>query len=346
LEAVVLGGGYGRGEGGVLKTNAGEQPYNDLDFYVFLRDGRFWQKQGCQTSLQDLGDHLSVETGVHVEFKIDGLARWVDSPVSMFSYDLVCGHRVVFGDKSIFQGLARHRDAAAIPLSEATRLMFNRCSGLLLARELLQKRAMTPDESDFVGRNLAKMQLALGDAVLTAFGKYHWSARERQSRLASFATDDSLPWLAQLQQDHAAGLEFKLHPRRLSGTVDEFSLEHRRLAGLALQVWLWLESRRLKQSFLDAADYALSVVDKCPGMPPWRNYLLSLRTFGLRAAMDAVSWRYPRERLFRALTLLLWNAEELAHPRMLRRLQQDLHTDAPDWNGLVGAFKQIWPRYG
>src|SRR5438445_13084871 len=41
LEALLLGGGYGRGEGGVLKTEAGNQPYNDLEFYVFIR-GNTW----------------------------------------------------------------------------------------------------------------------------------------------------------------------------------------------------------------------------------------------------------------------------------------------------------------
>src|SRR5882762_1805177 len=40
LEAVVLGGGYGRGEGGVLRTVRGDQPYNDIEFYVFLRGSR------------------------------------------------------------------------------------------------------------------------------------------------------------------------------------------------------------------------------------------------------------------------------------------------------------------
>src|SRR5688572_7629618 len=37
LEAVLLGGGYGRGEGGVLQTPMGARPYNDLEFYVCLR---------------------------------------------------------------------------------------------------------------------------------------------------------------------------------------------------------------------------------------------------------------------------------------------------------------------
>src|SRR6266571_2140097 len=41
LEAILLGGGYGRGEGGVLKTESDDRPYNDLEFYVCLR-GNVW----------------------------------------------------------------------------------------------------------------------------------------------------------------------------------------------------------------------------------------------------------------------------------------------------------------
>src|SRR5260370_440217 len=40
LEAVMLGGGYGRGEGGGLKTEAGAGPYNDLEFYICARRHR------------------------------------------------------------------------------------------------------------------------------------------------------------------------------------------------------------------------------------------------------------------------------------------------------------------
>src|ERR1700760_2267132 len=42
VAAIVLGGGYGRGEGGVLKTATGDAPYNDIEFYVFVRKNRLW----------------------------------------------------------------------------------------------------------------------------------------------------------------------------------------------------------------------------------------------------------------------------------------------------------------
>src|SRR5204862_7766471 len=41
LEAVLLGGGYGRGEGGVWKNRTGDRPYHDLELYVFLRGNNF-----------------------------------------------------------------------------------------------------------------------------------------------------------------------------------------------------------------------------------------------------------------------------------------------------------------
>ena len=346
LEAIVLGGGYGRGEGGVLRTEAGDQPYNDLEFYVFLRGHRLLQEYRYGKALHELGQSLSVQTGLQVEFKIESAARLRRSPVSMFIYDLLSGHRVVFGDESVFEGCEHHLDSACIPLCEATRLMFNRCSGLLLARELLQKDHLTSEDSDFINRNLAKMQLALGDTVLTAFGQYDWSVQERHRRLGDLASDGLPPWLPEIQTYHKAGAAFKLHPRRVAKARDEFALEHRRLTELAMQIWLWLEERRLEQPFHSASDYALRDMDKCPEARGWWNYLLNLRSFGAKAAVATVSRRYPRGRLLNALALLLWHAEEVAQPCLLRHLQRELQTKAVDWQGLVKVFKQIWPAYG
>jgi len=346
IAAIVLAGGYGRGEGGVLRTDSGDMPYNDLEFYVFLRGNRLLGEHRYGERLRNLGESLSVDGGVHVEFKLDNAKRWRHGPVSMFSYDLVSRHRIVLGDSLIFEGCGHHLDASAIPLSEATRLVFNRASGLLLARELLQKAALGGDDADFISRNLAKMQLALGDAVLTVFGKYHWSAMERHRRLATLHREDLPPWFAEINACHASGLMFKLHPRRFPGDADEFDDEHRRLTNLAMQLWLWLEDRRLQKRFLSASDYALNDIDKCPEVSAWRNYLLSFRTFGPGALLNPISFRYPRGRLFNALALLLWNAETVLPPRIVRRLQRELQTDASDWATLVSAFKRIWPRYG
>src|ERR1041385_3008569 len=95
LQGIALGGGYGRGEGGVLKTAVGDQPYNDLEFYVFARGQRLLNERRFGPRLRELGEPLTPQDGVHVEFKDDSLAHLREGPVTMFSYDLVSGHRAL-----------------------------------------------------------------------------------------------------------------------------------------------------------------------------------------------------------------------------------------------------------
>ncbi len=346
LQGLVLGGGYGRGEGGVLQRRNGDRPYNDLEFYVFVRGHRLWNEELFAAALHRLGEMLSPVAGVQVEFKLESLQRLRQGTVSMFSYDLVSAHRRVFGAQSLFAGCEHHLDPARIPLSEATRLLFNRCTGLLLARQRLRANSLAQDDCDFIGRNLAKMQLAMGDAALAATGNYHWSCLERHQRLKRLSLPEPEPWLAAVRQHHAAGTHFKLHPRCVSKSAEEFRTEHETISGLAQKVWLWCERRRLGKTFDTLQDYALSRVRKCEDTPRWRNWLLNLRTFGPRAALDRIAWRYPRERLFHSLPLLLWNGEISREPMLLRHVQRQLHSHARDWSALVDDFKRVWTGYG
>src|SRR5205807_5132580 len=89
LEGLLLAGGYGRGEGGVLKTEAGDEPYNDLEFYVFISGNNWLNERRFGEALHGLARELAPEAGVEVEFKIISLAKLRHSPASMFYYDLV-----------------------------------------------------------------------------------------------------------------------------------------------------------------------------------------------------------------------------------------------------------------
>ncbi|MEW6307205.1 MAG: hypothetical protein AB1705_27445 [Verrucomicrobiota bacterium] len=344
LEALLLGGGYGRGEGGVLRTEAGDELYNDLEFYVSLR-GRDWLNESIfGDALHKLGSGLTPAFGLDVEFKILSLARLRRSPVNMFYYDLVMGHRWLVGEESLLAGCEHHREAANIPLSEATRLLMNRCTGLLFAREKLQQRYLTDRDADFVGRNLAKAQMAYGDAVLVALGQYHWSCRERHERLMNVAAADDMPWLAEVQRHHHRGVEFKLRPKRTRPeAMLELQRQHGELSRLGLRLWLWVEGRRLNRAFNSVTEYAFNPLNKCPETNPWRNQLVNLRTFGPAAGLGA--FHYPRERLFHALTLLLWEFSTSMPAAMLKRIQAELRTNATEFSALVRAYESLWLKY-
>ena len=344
LEAVLLGGGYGRGEGGVLREAEGDRPYNDLEFYVALRGNRHRNEMLHRRPLEVLGEILSHLAGVEVEFKIASLAEWRAQRVSMFSYDLFAGHRMLWGDACLLAGCSHHLRSALIPLSEATRLLMNRGTGLLLARARLEARRFTPADADFVRRNIAKAGLACGDALLTARGQYDRSCRERHLRLGRLACLAPSPWHEELVRHHAAGVAFKLRPE--AGVPDRESLlrRHAEVTRLAGECWLWIETQRLGRAFPSARAYALDPVDKCPGEGRIRNLALNLRADGFRPRLHPDAWRHPRQRIFHALALLLWEPESLTDPALLARLQRELRTRETGFAGLMEAYEALWCR--
>lgn len=348
LAGILLAGGYGRGEGGVLHTPDGDRPYNDMEFYVFVRGIAAFAERRYREALHQLGETLSPGAGLEVEFKVLTPRKLCRAAPSMFYYDLIMGHRVVGGNAGFLAGCEHHRDATRIPLHEATRLLMNRCSGLLFAKERLERTAFDQDEADFVGRNLAKVQLALGDVLLAALGQYHWSCRERHARLLRLAQADPSVDLAALREHHAAGVEFKLHPVRSGETRDALGRRWRELCGLARRLWLWLEGRRLQVAFASPAEYARWPGQLCPESLPWRNRLVNLRHLGWRCAVASDGGRYPRERLLRSLALLLWDTVDGNPewtPETLKRVSDCLMTPAVNLPGLVAAYGRLWQRF-
>ena len=342
LEAVLLGGGYGRGEGGVLRPPEGDRPYNDLEFYVCLRGSRLLNEKRYGHALHVLGEILTPQAGIEVEFKITSLRELATKPVSMFSYDLLAGHRWLIGREEQLARCQHHQDAGQIPLSEATRLLMNRCSGLLFAQERLERPTFTAADADFVRRNVAKAQLALGDAILVCYGQYHRSATERHARLDRIARLENVSWLDDVLEHHAAGVDFKLHPERSTSTREALAPIHREVTNLALVAWRWIEKRRLRAAFLTPQQYVELALHKCPESFFLRNVLLNLKTLGPAGVLSTRALRHPRERILNALTLLLWEPAALGTPALLHRVRRELRTNATDFPALVARYRDLW----
>ena len=219
----------------------------------------------------------------------------------------------------------------------------NRCTGLLLSRWRLEKGSLTPADADFIGRNIAKAQLACGDAVLVGHGRYHWSCQERHRRLTELAQKQGVDCLAEVLHHHEEGTAFKLHPGQTAYLPEALAAKLEEVSALACRCWLWLEGRRLGVPFPDTRAYATSACDKCPGTSPWRNLLLNQRVNGLLAYPPAGSLRHPRQRILHVLPLLLWEPETLTNPELKRRLAAELNlpSDLPAWRD---AYLKLWGR--
>jgi hypothetical protein len=345
LEGLLLAGGYGRGEGSVLQTEAGDLPYNDLEFYAFLRGAAWWNERRYAGLFHRLGEELASNAGVAVEFKIISRSKLRHSPVSMFYYDLVLGHHRIKGGDDLLNGCEHHREASHIQPAEATRLLMNRCTGLLLSRQRLRSTSFTLQDADFVERNLAKAQLAFGDVILTVHGQYHWSCLERQRRLKRLVSGNRLAWLSEAVDHHAVGVEFKLHPSSTPSPLNILGEQYATLSAFALRLWLWLESRRLQSDFASARDYAFSPLNKCPETTAWRNCLVNAKALSAGLVWTSPLSRYPREKLLNTLPLLLWECDRELDAAALRHLQGQLATRASDLPGLVKAYESLWRHF-
>jgi hypothetical protein len=148
--------------------------------------------------------------------------------------------------------------------------------------------------------------------------------------MRGIAADESMPWLDAVRRHHPEGVEFKLHPTRCEDSKPVLLARHVELSELGRAIWLWLEEGRLRARFASPREYALSPVDKCPETYAWRNRLAHFKAGGLAAALRPEASRYPRQRLFHDLALLLWEP-----PAM----QQD------EFRGCVEAYLEYWHRF-
>lgn len=328
FRTLVLAGGYGRGEGGVAVDTAtgAETLYNDLEFYLFAgpptpATGR-WIACACARG-HDL-------TGIEVEVKAMTPAQLASARPSMFYYDLLAANHIVAGDGAWLATLpAALSDGAAIPPDEGSRLLVNRgCSLLLCARAAAGETTVPPG---FIVRILAKLKLALGDAILCLHGAYHWSCLERGRRLTSLSGD--FPHAAHVRAWHAEAEEFKLHPVVSTAEPSTFRNEIAALRQAWCDIFLHVESARLGGRFASVRDYAFSASPLLPHESALKNAIRHGRE-RLRGGRVHGPWtRHPREAVWRSLALLI--ASEDGAERVL---------GCPP--GKAGeACRALWQRY-
>jgi len=296
LVALVLGGGYGRGEGGVLRVSGEEQPYNDLDLVLVVR-----RKTAVPwDAIRRIQHKYASLTGIEVDFSrpltVDDIRGW--PPTLMWS-DLLQGHRVLDGDADILTANAPDLQSDRLMPVEATRLLLNRGAGLLWALYIARGCEPAPDQ-DFIRRNYYKCALALGDALLISHGRFTTGYTGRGERLSQLLDELPRAFPFDLLGLYEQALTFKFWPGEQAFTPAEPKLEE--LASEWGQVLLLVESRRAHREFRSAREYS----DCHDVREPEQNTLARWpRNLVRNRQLGCWSLRHPRERLYRQLPILL-----------------------------------------
>ena len=239
LVALILGGGYGRGEGAIWVDNEGAKPYNDLDLFLIVKEPSQVEHQ----ALQHISHHYEKELEIDVDFSRPvSIKQLKTMPPTLMWHDLAGGHRVLYGPDDI---LTVNLPTAVLEhptKTEALRLMLNRGAGLLWTMRVATGIEPAPDPH-FVKRNYYKTALASGDAVLISVGAHQVAYTGRDMNYADWEakrTDIAALGLGQL---YAEALRFRFSPHKfIERKIDFGSLTQ--IARYWERTLLWLERER------------------------------------------------------------------------------------------------------
>jgi len=321
LVGLVLGGGYGRGEGGVVVRNGREEPYNDLDFVLVVQS-----KAGFDAGrLAPIKEAWQGRLGIHVDFSHPLTpADLRELPPKLMWQDLLLGHIVVDGPPDLLTAHCPPRLREPLAPIEATHLLLNRGAGLLWSLRVWHGIQAAPD-GDFIRRNIFKAALALGDALLIAHRRYQTPYTGRDRLVADLLPATGLRETGRLREVYQEALTFKFSPDTAGGwTASLVAL--REMARLWETVFLHVESIRTGRPWDSAAEYHRWAGLRQPDEHrPWRwprNLWYNLRR-------GRISLAYPREWLFRALPVLLRGAA----------------VPTPWWQRVSAGFLALWDRF-
>ena len=208
--AIVLIGGYSRGEGSVIRENGEIVPLGDYDFMVIVNSPI---ARGKEVHLDDLAKKFGIGH-IDVSFYWNALLPYVLKKI--FWYELKFGSTLLAGSRNVLQAIpiSGSRD---IDRSEGINLMFNRLDGLL--RNFHPRFFARQPSSSSIQRILVfestKSILACGDSLLVLSHKYHYSYRKRAEiieEVASLDHGDFLETNPRFLQDYEEATDFKLNP--------------------------------------------------------------------------------------------------------------------------------------
>jgi predicted nucleotidyltransferase len=182
VDALILMGGFGRGEGSVVTIRDRTIPLNDYDLMIVTEKAEYIAGQ-----VDELSVELATDFGIDfVEFDLVHPKALCTAPPSIYYYDLKYGSRVLWGDYKVLESLPAYRPED-IPLWEGMKLLFNRMAGLLSGFVAEGRHPSTEREYLYVRNQLVKAGVACGDALVLLYDRYHHLYSKRQRRFRKLA---------------------------------------------------------------------------------------------------------------------------------------------------------------
>lgn len=184
--ALILIGGYGRGEGGIMLKDGKYHPHNNLDLlYIYNGSVDADMIKLADSTLQE----IAKKRGIGIDMSAINKQKLMGLNGLVIGYDMRYGHKTLLGDSTF---LKEHELFSIYNIDpvDIRQLMVNRGSLLLINRVLLRKNILTEDEKKLIIKHAVKAIIGYGDALLYFNGSYHWSYAQKQSNMLELKNID------------------------------------------------------------------------------------------------------------------------------------------------------------
>ena len=184
--ALILIGGYGRGEGGMVKENGIYRPHNNLDL-LYIYNGALDKKviERVDEALQN----ISKKYNIGIDLSAITKKKLLTLEGLVISYDMRYGHKTLLGDSSFIQEYNNFSVYNIDPV-DIRQLLVNRGTLLLINTLLLQKEELSTRERKLIIKHAIKAIIGYGEALLFFHNQYHWSYAKKQSNMTKLSTID------------------------------------------------------------------------------------------------------------------------------------------------------------
>jgi hypothetical protein len=317
LEAVVLIGGYGRGEGGALMEKGRVRPHNNCDLLVLIGKMPLSKRAACYAKAAAVGAELTDQLRLGVDLNVRPVSFLRNATHILINHDLRFGHRVLWGDPAIISQMPDY-DPADVPMTEGSALLRNRGNCLLENRMALEKRMVGRDEErrKFI-RHIFKATIGYGDAVLIAKGWYDPSYVAKLERITNLDIQE-VPRADLLKAIYKEAAEFRFEPNYDKYMDRDYIDWLDSVLNVLEPIHVWFEKQRLGLEELNWRDHFDLVTVRgfdihYGPLKRIRNLLVNVNEFGALKALGDFGWwygRHPRDWMLAAFPSLMYRPKD------------------------------------
>lgn len=323
--SIVLLGGYGRGEGGVIMRGNSCFPRNNYDILIVFKEIGFFEIRKIRKSLEDIKARLDAELMTIFEYSFRSGKRLAGAPNIMIYQDIYNASRAIYGTD--IRRILPSRVTLPLDITEALRIMRNRAVPLLFAKTGNARKGydITAEQ---IKTWYSKAVIGFGDAALIAAGKYKTRYAEKMIMVEgllpqeTFAGGEGLDYFKAL---HRAASFYRLKNEDSPMLSDED-----KIINILNQINLWVLRKYFNGYELSWEDIAgMPVRADRSFLKSARNVYVNLTEYGLRRFLTmffrnpAAIFTNPSEKLFTVLPLVLYKHDFDFLPACALKLNMD-----------------------